>query len=145
MLLRDRSRQHPANDGRYAQHGMRVAFVASEDTIRTVAASGFDALPSEGTVLLTEGGPKLAKQMDGRAAALLEVPEDTLSPFEHQAEQPGQPRTFAVPRSVVEPFPILAAQPCHSSSRMRPGREAPVAGGPALLQSVPRPGRLPSA
>ena len=86
---------------------MRVAFVASEDTIRTVAAGGFKALPSDRTVLLREGGPSLAKLMEGRAAALVEVLEDALSPFE-QAEEPDQPCTFAVPPSVVQPFAILA-------------------------------------
>ena len=102
---------------------MRVAFVASEDTIRTVAAGGFKALPSDRAVLLREGGPQLAKELQGHAAALVEVPEDALSPFEQQAEEHGQPRTFAVPSSVVQPFAILAyrtpAQPSAATRRKR--------------------------
>ena len=101
---------------------MRVAFVASEDTIRTVVVAGFKALPSDRTLLLREGGPLPAKQIEGRAAALMEVPEDALSPFEQAAEQ-GQPRTFAVPPSVVQPFAILAyrtpGQPAAATRRKR--------------------------
>ena len=108
--------------GRYARHAMRVAFVASEDTIRTVAAGGFKALPSDRTLLLREVGQQPAKQMEERAAALVEVPEDALSPFE-QAEEQGQPRTFAVPPSVVQPFAILAyrtpGQPAAVTRRRR--------------------------
>ena len=91
---------------------MHVAFVASDELVRTVMTDGFGALPPAvavgGKVLVREGGATEYGALDGNAGVVLEMPDDLASRFARSLGGEGDPRLFALPTSLADRLPVLA-------------------------------------
>ncbi len=94
---------------------MKVAFAASDETVRLIIAEGFRALSRGGaagrTVILREVDPREPGALEGRAALLFEIPDELLAPFGAPETQESGGRIFEVPVSFVERFAIIATRP----------------------------------
>ena len=112
---------------------MKLAFAASDETIRRITADGFRALAQDRTdnpgVVLTEIDPRDPSAIGPHAAVLLDIPDDQIARFGRPETYENGNRVFEVPVSFVERFPIIATRPA------LPGAEPEEAVGP----SEPRP------
>ncbi len=107
---------------------MKVAFAASDETVRLVTAEGFQVLSRDGaadhSVVLTEVDPREPRALGGCAAVLLEIPAELLSPFGGAETNENGERTFEVPVSFVDAFPIIATRAGTPAPRARPKRRS---------------------
>lgn len=94
---------------------MKVAFAASDETIRRITAEGFRALardPADNPgVVLTEIDPRDPGALGDRAAVLLDIPDEQIARFARPETYENGNRIFEVPLSFVERFPIIASRP----------------------------------
>ena len=94
---------------------MKLAFAASDETIRRITADGFRALARDRGdnpgVVLTEIDPRDPGVIGARAAVLLDIPDDQIARFGRPETYENGSRVFEVPVSFVERFPIIASRP----------------------------------